>query len=198
MSRSSLQKELVFTSSITTIAAALYFIGLFAPMATITTKFLPLFDRTTAYSLVETIRKLFEEREYVLGVILVLFTFVFPVTKFFSLFMGLGAGWRPHNSRLYRWMRTTGRWSMLDVFVVAFLVVLLRIKTLTGGMSVHPEVGIYCFGASVLLAIWAGNRIDRIDPAEAPFAAESTSVTQPANEAPPAAAVPKPLPDEAV
>ncbi|UCE01812.1 MAG: paraquat-inducible protein A [Candidatus Latescibacterota bacterium] len=198
MSRSSLQRELVLTSSITTIAAALYFVGLFTPMATITTKFLPLFDRTTAYSLVETIRKLFEEQEYVLGVILVLFTFVFPVTKFFSLFMGLGAGWRPHNSRLYRWMRTTGRWSMLDVFVVAFLVVLLRIKTLTGGMSVHPEVGIYCFGASVLLAIWAGNRIDRIDPAEAPIADEAPVVTQPADEPPPAAAVRKPLPDEAV
>ena len=77
-------------------------------MATIQTKFVPFIDRTSTYSLLQTIRNIFTDGDYILGVVLVLFTFVFPVTKFFSLFMGLTAGWRPHNSRLYRWMRATG------------------------------------------------------------------------------------------
>ncbi len=149
------------TGTIISLATALYGVGLFTPMATIQTKFLPFIDRSTSYSLVRTIRNIFTDGDHVLGVVLVLFTFVFPVTKLFSLFMGLWGGWRPHNSRLYRWMRATGHWSMLDVFVVAILVVFLRVQTMGGGMSMAPEMGIYCFGASVLLAIWAGQRIDR-------------------------------------
>lgn len=171
------------TLIITTLGAAFYGIGLVRPMATIETKFAPFIDRTSSYSLVQTIRNLYRDDELILGTILVLFTFVFPATKFFSLFMGLWAGWRPHNSRLYRWMRNTGRWSMLDVLVVAILVVLLRVKTLGGGMSMRPEMGIYCFGASVLLAMWAGERIDRTElqgeihdvPAEVPEGAAASA-----------------------
>ena len=160
MARSTLRST-AFSATLTSLATVLYGVGLFTPMATIQTKFLPFVDRSTSYSLVRTIQNIFTDGDHVLGVVLVLFTFVFPVTKFFSLFMGLWGGWRPHNSRLYRWMRATGRWSMLDVFVVAILVVFLRVRSLGGGMSMSPEVGIYCFGASVLLAIWAGDTIDR-------------------------------------
>lgn len=163
MPRSTLRSTII-SALITTLATVLYGFGLVKPMATIQTKFMPFIDRSSSYSLVQTIRNLFRDDDYVLGLVLVLFTFVFPVTKFFSLFMGLGAGWRPHNSRLYRWMRATGRWSMLDVLVVAILVVFLRVRTLGGGMSMQPEVGIYCFGASVLLAMWSGERIDRTEP----------------------------------
>lgn len=174
------------TLIITTLGAVLYGIGLVQPMATIQTKFAPFIDRTSSYSLVQTIRNLYREDEFILGTILVLFTFVFPATKFFSLFMGLWAGWRPHNSRLYRWMRNTGRWSMLDVLVVAILVVLLRVKTLGGGMSMQPEIGIYCFGASVLLAMWAGERIDRTELGDeaAVAEAEADTDTEASEEAP--------------
>jgi hypothetical protein len=48
-------------------------------------------------------------------------------------------------------------------------------------MSMQPEVGIYCFGASVLLAMWAGERIDGTEPSMAadpePEVAESGEVT---------------------
>lgn len=143
------------------LATAFYFTGLVLPMATLTKKFLPFLNSTDSYSLIETIRNLFRDGDNLLGVILVLFTFVFPVTKFFSLFMALFAGWNDRNAPLYRWMKATGRWSMLDVFVVAILVVMLRVKTMGGGMAMQAEPGIYCFGASVLLAIWSGLWIDR-------------------------------------
>ena len=56
---------------------------------------------------------------------------------------------------------------MLDVLVVAILVVFLRVQALGGGMSMRAELGIYCFGASVLCAMWAGERIDRTEPRRA-------------------------------
>ena len=145
----------------TVCGSGLYVAGLLLPMATITTRFLPFVDKTESYNLLQTIRTLFEDQDYVLGVIIVLFTFVFPITKFFSLFMGLWGRWREDNSRLYRWMKATGRWSFLDVFVVAILVVMLRVETMAGEFGMTPDPGIYCFGASVLLAIWAGNWISR-------------------------------------
>jgi paraquat-inducible protein A len=152
---------------LTLLGTALYVAGLVLPMATITTRFLPFVDKTESYNLLQTVRNLFQDSEYVLGVIIVLFTFVFPMTKFFSLFMGLRGRWREDNSRLYRWMRATGRWSFLDVFVVAILVVMLRVETMTGEFGMKPDPGIYCFGASVLLAIWAGNWTSRTHRATA-------------------------------
>lgn len=146
---------------ITVLGTGFYISGLVLPMATITTRFLPFVDRTESYNLLQTIRNLFRDGDNLLGVIIVLFTFVFPLTKFFSLFMGLWGRWREDNSRLYRWMRATGRWSFLDVFVVAILVVMLRVETMSGDFGMKPDPGIYCFGASVILAIWAGNWISR-------------------------------------
>ena len=146
---------------LTTIASGLYVAGLWLPMATITTRFPPFVNKTESYNLLQTIRNLFQDHDYILGVIIVLFTLVFPITKFFSLFMGLWGRWRADNSRLYRWMKATGRWSFLDVFVVAILVVMLRVETMAGDFGMKPDPGIYCFGASVLLAIWAGNWISR-------------------------------------
>ena len=111
-------------------------------MATITTRFLPFVNKTESYNLLQTIRDLFQDHDYLLGVIIVLFTFVFPLTKFFSLYMGLGGHWREDNSRLYRWMRATGRWSFLDVFVVAILVVMLRVETMAGDFGMKPNVAL--------------------------------------------------------
>jgi len=148
--------------ALTVMATGFYAAGLVLPMATSTTRFLPFVDKTESYNLLQTIRNLFRDQDYLLGVIIVLFTFVFPLTKFFSLFMGLWGRWREDNSRLYRWMKATGRWSFLDVFVVAILVVMLRVETMTGDFGMKPNPGIYCFGSSVLLAIWAGNWISRI------------------------------------
>ncbi len=154
---------------LTLVATVAYTLGLVLPMTTFSTRFLPLIDRTETYTLPSAIQNLFEDGEFLLAGILVLFTFIFPVIKLFSLFMGVLAGWTDESKPLYRWMRATGRWSMLDVFVVAVLVVLLRVEAMGGSVAMVPRLGIYCFGGSVILAIWAGhwaetaNRIDVAD-----------------------------------
>ena len=179
---------------LTGLGTAFYFAGLVLPMATLTKKFLPFVNTTDSYNLLQTIRNLFRDGDNLLGVILVLFTFVFPVTKFFSLFMGLLAGWNDRNSRLYKIMKATGRWSMLDVFVVAILVVMLRVETMGGGLAMQARPGIYCFGASVLLAIWSGLWIDRVQREEAALAAQAARGTAAgAASSPAAAAQPQPV-----
>jgi len=47
-----------------------------------------------------------------------------------------------------------GKWSMLDVFVIAIIIVPIKLGALA---SAKAEIGIYYFGASIILAILATN-----------------------------------------
>jgi len=59
--------------------------------------------------------------------------------------------------RLYRLVEFIGRWSMLDVFVIAFVVALVQIKPL---MAAQPRAGILFFAAVVILTIFAAQTFD--------------------------------------
>ncbi len=66
--------------------------------------------------------------------------------------------WRQHErTRLYRLLELIGRWSMLDVFVVALLAGLVRIQ---GFAEVTAGVGIAAFGSVVVLTMLASLSFD--------------------------------------
>ncbi|MES2696244.1 MAG: paraquat-inducible protein A [Verrucomicrobiota bacterium] len=60
-------------------------------------------------------------------------------------------------TRLYSTLEFIGRWSMLDVFLVAFLAGLVRF----GGLAtIEPRIGIVAFGAAVVLTVLATDAFD--------------------------------------
>jgi paraquat-inducible protein A len=59
--------------------------------------------------------------------------------------------------QLYRLVEFVGRWSMLDVFVISFVVALVQIKPL---MAAQPRIGIIFFAAVVVLTIFAAKSFD--------------------------------------
>jgi paraquat-inducible protein A len=59
--------------------------------------------------------------------------------------------------RLYRLVELIGRWSMLDVFVDAFVVALVQLQPL---MSVEPGPGVLFFMAVVILTMVAAQSFD--------------------------------------
>ena len=61
------------------------------------------------------------------------------------------------RSRLYRMVEFIGRWSMLDVFVDAFVVALVQLGPL---MSVEPGPGVAFFAAVVVLTMIAAQTFD--------------------------------------
>jgi paraquat-inducible protein A len=61
------------------------------------------------------------------------------------------------RSRLYRMVEFIGRWSMLDVFVDAFVVALVQLGPL---MSVEPGPGVAFFAAVVVLTVIAAQTFD--------------------------------------
>jgi paraquat-inducible protein A len=63
----------------------------------------------------------------------------------------------PQRTGLYRLIGVLGRWSMIDVFIAAVLVALVRFGALA---SVTAEIGAGCFGAVVILTMLAAESFD--------------------------------------
>ena len=61
------------------------------------------------------------------------------------------------RTRLYRLLEIIGRWSMLDVYVVAILVALVQAQSLA---SISAGPGILAFGAVVILSMLATMAFD--------------------------------------
>ncbi len=98
-----------------------------------------------------------------LAVIVLIASVVIPLAKMTALAYLLVAIRRaPSGSsrdrlRLYRLVGAIGRWSMLDVFVAAFVVALVRLEPL---VSVNPGPGVVFFAAVVILTIFAAESFD--------------------------------------
>lgn len=105
------------------------------------------------------------QRDGLWGIALIVFTasIVVPLLKLISLGVLLQAVHRGATARrrgltrLYAFVKFIGRWSMLDVFLVAFLTGAVRFGALA---SVRPEPGVIAFAAAVVLTIFATETFD--------------------------------------
>jgi paraquat-inducible protein A len=64
---------------------------------------------------------------------------------------------REQRARLYRLVEFVGRWSMLDIYVVAVIVALVQLKALA---TIQPGEGAIAFGAVVVLTMFAALTFD--------------------------------------
>ncbi|RYF79330.1 MAG: paraquat-inducible membrane protein A [Comamonadaceae bacterium] len=100
---------------------------------------------------------------YGLAALIFTASFLVPLFKLAALFVLVamaqrGSDWRPRErARLYHVLEFIGRWSMLDVFVVALLAGLVQIQ---GFAVVQAGVGIAAFGAVVVLTMLASLSFD--------------------------------------
>jgi paraquat-inducible protein A len=111
-------------------------------------------------SILDAMTQLVEAEEYALSAIVVLFTVVFPIAKF-GLALHLWAAAPPGDlasARRAAWLDDIGRWSMLDVFLAALLVVSIK-ATGMAGVAVHA--GVYFFAAGVVLSMLLVRRLAR-------------------------------------
>ena len=109
---------------------------------------------------------------YGLAAIVFIASFLVPLFKLAALFVLVVSAqrrseWRrTERARLYHAIEVIGRWSMLDVFVVAVLAGLVRIQ---GFAEITAGVGIAAFGAVVVLTMLASLSFDpRLSWDEAP------------------------------
>ena len=95
---------------------------------------------------------------YGLAALIFIASFLVPLFKLSALILltitaQRRSSWRQlERAKLYRMLEVIGRWSMLDVFVVALLAGLVRIH---GFAEITAGVGIAAFGAVVVLTMLA-------------------------------------------
>jgi paraquat-inducible protein A len=112
-------------------------------------------ERTT-FSLITGVRELFERGYVILGCVLLIFSVLFPIAKILALLLATSRlvplSMRSRH-RLHRAAELTGKYSMLDVLVVAVIIVLVRFN---GMADVEAHAGTAWFCAAVLLSMLAG------------------------------------------
>jgi paraquat-inducible protein A len=136
------------------LATFLFPIGIFAPIMTLN----QFIFFSTEFSLATGLIDLLQEGHFILFIIVFLFSIIFPILKLATL---LNIWFRKEieikkqQIRLY-WLGVFGKWSMLDVFVVALLVVSVKLGALA---NVEIHYGLYVFATSVLLTMIATEQI---------------------------------------
>ena len=122
--------------------------GVFMPMMTLE-KFYFFDNQVSLYS---ALNDLLFQKEWVLFAAILIFSIVFPIIKSLFLFLVLNTAQNNKNKHrtLLHWLANLGKWSMLDVFVVALLLVTVKLDMIA---NVQIHWGIYAFGGSVMLTM---------------------------------------------
>ena len=100
---------------------------------------------------------LFEHGNWFVGSVVLLFSIIFPLAKillFLELSL-LGVLHKRHRARTYRIMEHVGKWSMMDVMLLAFMVMLVKLGSLVEfqfGLAVISFV--LCVVMSMLASIF--------------------------------------------
>jgi paraquat-inducible protein A len=139
-------------------AAALYIPANLYPILTLTR-----FGSGHPSTILGGVRELIEYRMWPLALLVFVASVLVPVLKLVGVTLLLlstqqRARWRLRDrTRLYRIVDTIGRWSMIDVFMLAVLVGLVRMELLA---SVTPGIGAVCFAGVVILTMLASFSFD--------------------------------------
>ena len=119
-------------------------------------------------SVIELIQTLFEQRNFVVGISLLVFSVMFPVSK---LLLMIGVLLKPSWGQSYfvkNFVAYSGKWSMADVFVVAMFLGFLALDNMQVGIPTESKVliGLYFFLAYCILSIAASMVLERIQRTE--------------------------------
>jgi len=103
------------------------------------------------YSVITGIISLWHQDQWLLAAVVFFFSLVFPILKLAALaglwFLPLADRQRQH---VLHWLGILGKWSMLDVFAVAILIVLVKLGPVA---KIEPERGVYAFTLAIVLSM---------------------------------------------
>lgn len=139
------------------LTCVLFALGLVLPMMTLT-KFV-VFGNTI--SVLSSIYKLIAEGSWLLFFVIFAFSIFLPVLKLRLIYVLIKAKGNI-DAKTKRWlhlMHEYGRWGMLDVFVVAVVLVAVKLGALA---KVEVHAGLYIFGASVLFMMAITHRLSKL------------------------------------
>ena len=142
------------------LSGALLAAGLFLPALTLSRFFF-----TQELSLAAAVFAFARGGDWLLFAATFVFTIAFPLGKVavcLALWYGVPARGGAWAERLAGWLSALSRWSMVDVFILALVVLVVDGQLLT---SADLHAGVVVFAAGVLLSTWAARRTAALAPA---------------------------------
>ncbi len=102
---------------------------------------------------------LFAHGSYFVGAVILVFSILLPLGKLIAM---LELTWlcsleEKHRARTYRWMEIAGKWSMMDVMLLALLVMLVK---LSGLVEFHFGPAVIAFSLCVAFSLIATMSFD--------------------------------------
>lgn len=119
--------------------------------------------RTKESTILEGVLDLMQHGDHLVAIIIFLASVFIPVAKFVTIAFLAATLARPHRRethqllRLYDIVEFIGRWSMIDVFVVAILSTLVQFGSLA---SINPGFAAVSFALSVIFTMLAAQSFD--------------------------------------
>ena len=127
---------------------AMYLLSFGMPLLTVS----KLYIFEDQLSLLSIITTLVHNSEWFLFVVIITFVIILPIVKFILLFLyALKPTIETQYEKLYLFSEKVSKWAMLDVFIVAFIIVMIKFGLLT---SAATELGLYLFTFSILISIF--------------------------------------------
>jgi paraquat-inducible protein A len=142
-----------------TIVVAALTLGLALALPTV--RFKRLASEEEIYSILGGIQSLWQDRNFILAAIVFVFSVAYPIAKLLVL-CALWLGWsaNPRRKALLEWLMVLGKWSLLDVFIIALFVGAIQLGFLAEAES---RAGIHVFFIAIVLSILATHLLHRID-----------------------------------
>ncbi len=110
-------------------------------------------------SLIGGIIELFAHGSWFVGLVVLTFSVLFPLAKLLLLLELSLLSWlhRRHKAATYRIMEVAGKWSMMDVMLLAFLVMLVKLGDM---VEFHIGPAVIAFVACIALSLIASMSFD--------------------------------------
>lgn len=142
------------TAAAATAALLLYFPAILLPMLEIER-----LGHHHSSSLLGGTWELLSHGSWFVGLVVLLFSVVFPLAKILLLLelSLIGSLHRRHRALTYRVMEAAGKWSMMDVLLVAFMVMLVKLGSL---VEFHTGPAIFAFVGCVAMSMIASISFD--------------------------------------
>ena len=112
-------------------------------------------------SIIGSIEKLYNNGDWVVASVILLFSVLIPMAKTLSILTVSIFKNSPIASKMVKFFKALGKWSMMDVFVVAIFLVYLTSKG-SDVSKAEIEIGLYFFLIYVLLSIIASFSADKM------------------------------------
>ena len=144
-------------SLILLISIVFFVLGLIYPLLSTKQQVLGIVLKYKEVRLFDSIRMFYESNDYLLSLVILLFTIVLPIIKFIELIN------RIHKfinipKKINNFLHFIDKWSMLDVFLVALL--LLNFKMDSNIIVMKLKIGTTFIALSVIIRMLSSNLIE--------------------------------------